>query len=85
MQAPKDAHAAPLREILSLELLSERRERHALCLIKNILAGNCHPALFDFFVTQPDDSMVVPVKSKLQLGKKRFRVTGVEVYNKYRI
>jgi len=83
LHAPKDAHSAPLLEMLSLETLSERRYKHSLSLIQNILLGNCHPALSDFFAVQPDDSMVAPSKSKLQLGNKRFRITGVNVYNKF--
>ena len=83
MHAPKEAHAAPLLELLSLESLSERRDRHALAIIRSVLAGSCHPALSDFFSTHPDGTMTAPPKSKLQVGGKRFRVRGVEVFKKY--
>src|SRR3989441_9803391 len=83
MNVSKDAHSAPLLEELSLESLSARRYKHSLVIIQNVLCGNCHPALSEFFAIQSDDSMVIPGKSKLRLGDKRFRVLGVEVYNKF--
>jgi len=83
LQAPKDAHSAPLLESLGLEALGDRRLKHSLSIIQNVLSSRCHPALMDFFAMHPDGSMKTPEKSKLQLGKKRFRVAGVEVYNKF--
>ena len=85
MNVSRVAHSAPLLEELSLEPLSDRHFRHSLSVIQNVLCGNCHPALSEFFTLQPDDSIVglIPRKSKLKLGDKRFRVRGVDVYNKF--
>ena len=83
MQAPRDAHSTPLLQKLSLESLSDRRNKHALTIIQNILCGSCHPALSDFFIITPDDKMVAPSKSKLKLGNRRFRCIGVDVYTKF--
>ena len=82
LQAPRDAHSAPLLEALKLDSLADRRVKHALLLVRNILGGNCHPALTDFFVLQQNETLATPSKSRLKLGTKRFRVIGAEIYNK---
>src|SRR2546425_10998935 len=73
LQAPRDAHSAPLLEALKLDSLADRRVKHALLLVRNILGGNCHPALTDLFVLQQDGTLATPSKSRLKLGTKRFR------------
>src|SRR5437867_8778876 len=57
LQVLRDAHAAPLLDTLSLDSLSDRRIKHALAIIQNILSGNCHPALADFFELLPDETV----------------------------
>ena len=83
LQVPRDSHAAPLLEMLSLDSLKDRRAKHALTIIQNILSGNCHPALADFFVLLPDETISAISKPRLKLGNKRFRATGADIYNHY--
>jgi len=82
MQVPRDTHSAPLMEKLSLESLNDRRCKHVVSLVANILGGNCHPAFDNFFQALPDGSLVPPTRSRLKIGNKRFHVIGAEVYNK---
>ncbi len=83
LQVPRDTHAAPLLEILSLESLHDRRDKHAVSIIRNILCGNCHPALDDFLEILPDETLSTSIRSRIKLGSKRFRVVGAETYNRY--
>jgi len=81
LQLPRDAHAAPLLESLSLESLDERRNKHVLSVIQKILSGHCHPAIADFFELQSDESVSTSIRSRLKFGNKRFRIIGANIYN----
>src|SRR6267154_567965 len=81
LQLPRDAHAAPLMEMLSLESLNDRRNKHVVSVIQKTLSGQCHPAIADFFELQSDESVSTSIRSRLKFGNKRFRVTGANIYN----
>src|SRR3989441_13328668 len=57
LQVPRDAYAAPLLDTLSLDSLSDRRIKHAVAIVQNILSGSCHPALVNFFDLLQDETV----------------------------
>ena len=80
LNLPRDAHAAPLLEILRLPLLGERRREHVALLVERALSGRCHPALRDYF--QIDASgWVGGCGARIGAGRKRFRNFGALTYN----
>ena len=80
--APRDAHAAPLLESLSLKSLEERRSDHILSTVINIVSGNCHPAFKDYFQLAADET-ISAIHSRLKMGNKRFKIIGASIYNQH--
>ena len=46
---PRDAHAAPLLEVLKLPSLEQRRNDHILSLVQASIMGHSHPSLAKLF------------------------------------
>jgi hypothetical protein len=79
--AQRDAHSQPLLDKLQLKSLCERRNDRVNMLVKNILAGNCHPSLSEMFRMKPDGTVHNDETARLRFGSKRFSVHARELYN----
>jgi hypothetical protein len=80
--APRDAHAAPLLERLSLESLLARRTTHACQLVSDCLRGHCHPALKNWFTLNGDGGVTQSTNvPKTAAGRKQFSFTAAALYN----
>lgn len=84
--ASPDSHAEPLLDSLGWASLEDRRTKHLVKLVSQILSLNCHPSLVNLF--EPDTSsefgpvLQVP-KTRTLMGKKRFGVFGADIFNSY--
>ena len=85
-QVAPDGHAEPLLDILGLLPLQDRRSKHVIKLVNDILSLRCHPGLTNMFssnlLDQADSELLVPVTNTL-LGKKRFGVFGADIFNRH--
>jgi hypothetical protein len=78
---PRDAHAAPLLQVLGLNSLEHRRNERITRLVESVLSGHCHPALNDFFTLLPDGRVRDDQKSRITIGRKRISVVAAQRYN----
>ena len=83
-QTSSDSHADPLLESLGLQSLRERRTKHLVKLVSEILSGNCHPSLVDFFIMDDADvcELQLPACNTL-MGRKRFGFFGADIFNNF--
>ena len=83
-QTSSDSHAEPLLASLGLQSLHERRSKHMVKLVSDVLSNNCHPGLENMFNWEDADGadLQLPVSNTL-MGKKRFGYVGAEVFNRY--
>jgi len=73
VNAPFDAHAAPLLEQLGLQSLQQRRCNRMHKVSNEILLGNCHPAISKLFCITHHLSPTQG-SNRTSAGKKRFSV-----------
>jgi hypothetical protein len=81
LSLPRDAHAAPLLDALSLPSLESRRKEHIANLVESALARRCHPTLNSFFRTTDAGEATGDCIPRIAVGRKRFRYHGALVYN----
>jgi hypothetical protein len=79
--AQRDAHSQPLLDKLQLKPLCERRNHRVTTLVKNILAGNCHPSMKEMFTSEPAGTVHNDESARLRFGTKRFSIYARELYN----
>ncbi len=79
--APRDAHAAPLLQSLSLLPLEARRRSHITSLVQTILSGNCHPAFKGLFNLTPEGMITNKEKSRIKYGRRRFSIYARDLLN----
>lgn len=80
-RSPRNSHSAPILEQLNLESLSERRTTHVINLVKQFLAGDCHPSLMDMFQSGEGGRIEGEENSRRRIGKRRFSEYGRMLYN----
>jgi ribonuclease P/MRP protein subunit RPP40 len=80
-ETARDAHSAPLMELLQLQPLETRRNKHVVDIVTSILEGNCHPAFREYFRTQALGRVECDFAPRIRAGEKRFRKVGAEIYN----
>lgn len=82
LRQPKDAHAEPLLESLKIDSLTNRRTKHVVNLLSKVLSGRCHPAAKTLMQPDQDGFMIIP-PSRTANGRRRFAVTGANLFNDY--
>ena len=82
MNAPRDAHAAPLLEELGLATIEDRRKAHITKIIENCLEERCHPAVTNWFKLNHVSKIEENFQPRTAMGQKSFSYIGPVVYNK---
>ena len=71
----------PFIEDLKLENLSNRREKRLVKLSTDILIGNCHPALQNFFEVNSITGAIADTVARTRIGKRRFKSIASQCLN----
>jgi hypothetical protein len=79
--AARNAHSAPLLELLKLESLESRRCNHIGSIVKSIIDEKCHPAFHRYFELHEDGAVGSVCSARTNCGKKQFKIFGAACYN----
>jgi len=67
---------------VKLELLTDRRNKHAIKLVNSFLEGKCHPAMKALFIRDNTNRIIVS-KARTKLGRNSFRREEAELFNQF--
>ena len=80
-RAPRDAHSAPLLEMLHLESLDTRRRAHIGKIVDAALSGNSHPSLTGMFTKDSNGLTTNDHTARIGIGKRRFSIFAKDISN----
>ena len=80
-RVPRDSHAEPLLALLKLDPLETRRNAHATKTIEQIITGNSHPALSNWFTLNLNGTVTNTSTARINIGKRRFSIAARDIYN----